>query len=91
MTNNLISLAVTAIATLIAIKCLLSLMFLLRDRLHTLLKTHYQEKMAEVKKRRAIRELRIVMRERKARELAAAQQTIPFPVEESDPNTAKAA
>jgi hypothetical protein len=91
MTNNLISLAVTAVATLIAIKCLLSLMFLLRDRLHALLKNHYQEKMVEVKKRRAIQELRLVMRERKARELAASQQTIPFPVEESDQNSAKAA
>lgn len=91
MTNSMISLAIAAIATFIAIKCLLSLMNLLRDRLHVLLKNHYQEKMAEVKKRQAIQELRLIMRERKARELAAAQQTIPFPVEESDTNSAKAA
>jgi len=91
MTNSMISLAIAAIATFIAIKCLLSLMNLLRDRLHGLLKNHYQEKMAEVKKRQAIQELRLMIRERKARELAAAQQTIPFPVEESDTNSAKAA
>lgn len=91
MTNTMISLAVSAIASLIAIKCLLSLIFLLRDRLHGMLKNHFQEKMVEVRKRRAIQELRLVMRERKAREAASAKQTIPFPVEKSEPNSAKAA
>ncbi|MBM3964639.1 MAG: hypothetical protein FJ308_06165 [Planctomycetes bacterium] len=91
MTNNMISLAVSAIASLIAIKCLLSLVFLLRDRLHGMLKNHFQEKMVEVRKRRAIQELRLVMRERKAREAASTKQTIPFPVEASEPNSAKAA
>ncbi len=59
---------VWAISALVAVRCLVALAISLRNRLHQKLKEHLQQEQVERKKNEHIRNLRMKIRQRKAKQ-----------------------
>ncbi len=74
MNDSIVAFLIWGVATFVAVRCIMTMSTLLRDRLQGLLVNYVQRQRLDMHKKRRIRELRMKIREKKLRESDVEQR-----------------